>query len=322
MPRGLLWALRWVDRGLLLLVALGAGLACGARDLAAPFPSVLFYATPLPILCLGALAGAGLARLRGKRRRALAWAALFGILAVGTLGADWFPERAPVSVVDPIRVVSWNLHEGDAGQAAIQAGLEELDADLVCLAEVGHTRDRDRGFLRELDAHLRARGYVTRTWPGARLIVALRAADGTLGRLRLSKASGVALLLQVEATWRGRPLRIALTDFRSRPTLDRSPGTARVLEALESGATPWICAGDFNTPRASRCFDPWRAAGASHAFEAAGSGYAPTWPAPAPVLALDHVWSKGLLTSSAAAPLRAESDHCPLIAVLGWPPRR
>lgn len=313
-----LW--RWSEGLILALVASGAGLAAGLRDAAVPWTSVLFYATPLPLLTFGALSGALLAGLRRGHKRAGAWAVLAAILLGVTLKNEVFSPGPGPRVAERLRVVSWNLHGGSAGQDAILGALDELDGDLVCLSEVGHYRDAERSFLRGLEGQLRARGYVLRTWPDARLVVALRAADGELHKQTWERVPGVARILWTEARWRGRPLRLALADFRSTPTLDRSPGTERLLSKLQAGAEPWLCLGDFNTPRSSRCFDPWRSAGATHAFEAAGTGYAPTWPAPLPVLTLDHAWSKGLVHIRAEAPLRSESDHCPLIATVGWSP--
>lgn len=314
-----LW--RWSERALVALVALGTGLAFGLRDAVVPWTSLVFYATPLPLLCLGALTGAALAARR-SRRRASAWGVLACVLIAVTLQSETFrasPQAASAATTETLRVVTWNLHGGQAGLDPILSALAELDGDLLCLSEVGHYADRERSFLGALEARLRGRGYLLRTWPGARLIVALRASEGELHKQTWDRADGVARILWTEARWRGRPLRLALTDFRSTPTLDRRPGTERLLTSLEAGSQPWICMGDFNTPRTSRCFDPWREAGATHAFEAAGAGYAPTWPAPLPVLTLDHTWSHGLVLLSASAPIRGESDHCPLIVTLGWP---
>jgi vancomycin resistance protein VanJ len=312
-----LW--RWSERAILALVATGTGLALGLRDVAAPWTSVVFYATPPPLLVCGSLVGIVLALLQRSPKRSATWAALAVALAALTFQREVFSPGPAPDAVEAMRVLSWNLHGGRAGEDAILGAIGEVDADLICLSEVGHFRDGERRFLRGLEAQLRGRGYVLRTWPGARLIVALRAGRGELLKQTWDRAPGVARSLWVEARWRGRPLRVVLADFRSTPTLDRSPGTQRLLSRLEAGPQPWICLGDFNTPLASRCFDPWRAAGAIHAFEAAGSGYAPTWPAPLPVLTLDHLWSRGLIPLRAEAPLRSESDHCPLVVSLGWP---
>lgn len=312
----LLW--RWAERALLLLVALGTGLAFGLRDGVVPLSSVVFYATPLPLLSVGAVLGLVLSRYRPRPRRTLLWAVL-GLVLIGfTLQREWFEVRAERPVRDPIRVVSWNLQGGRAGQARIQAALAEFDGDLICLSEVGTGRDPQRGFVHELEAALRAKGYLARIWPRERLLVAIRAEGGQLGKQTWRPLEKVGGVLRVETHWRGRSLRVALTDFRSPPALDRRPGAEELLDQLRKGPEPWLCMGDFNTPSASRCFDPWREAGAEHAFETAGTGYAPTWPAPLPVLTLDHVWSRGLITQSASAPLRSESDHCPLLVVLGW----
>ena len=314
-----LW--RWSERALVALVALGTGLAFGLRDALVPWTSLVFYATPLPLLSLGALTGVALAARR-SRRRASAWGLLAFVLIAATLQSETFRASPPAATAESLRVVTWNLQGCQAGLEPVLNALTELDGDLLCLSEIGHYEDRERSFLRGLEAQLRARGYLLRSWPGARLIVALRASEGELHKQTFDRAAGVARILWTEARWRGRPLRLALADFRSTPTLDRRPGTDGLLANLEAGSQPWLCVGDFNTPRTSRCFDPWREAGAAQAFEAAGAGYAPTWPAPLPVLTLDHAWSRGLVPLSASAPIRRESDHCPLIVTLGWPDPR
>jgi len=314
-----LW--RWSERLLIALVAAGTGLAFGLRDAVVPWTSLVFYATPLPLLTAGALAGIALAALCRSRRRALAWGVLACLLTGATLQREVMSPEPQPHAVETLRVVTWNLYGGRAGQDAILQALAESDGDLLCLSEVGHAGDSKRSFLHSLEAQLRARGYLVRAWPAARLITAIRASEGELHKQTWDSVPGVARILWTEARWRGRPLQLALADFRSKPTMDRSPGTERLLSRLGASPQPWLCLGDFNTPRASRCFDPWREAGALHAFETAGSGYAPTWPAPLPVLTLDHAWSSnGLRPLRADAPIRAESDHCPLILTFGWAP--
>lgn len=311
-----LW--RWCELPLVGLVAAGTGLCFGLRDAAVPWTSLVFYATPLPLLVFGSAVGASLAWLRRGRGRAVAWACLALVLLGLTLRREVFRAPPVPEGEAALRVVAWNLHGGSAGQARVQAALAELDGDLVCLSEVGHYADLQRGFFHELAGALRARGYVLRSWPGARLLIAIRAGEGQLKSHRAERVAGVTRTLWVRARWRGRPLRVALADFRSLPTLDRRPGTEALLTRLDAEPGPWICLGDFNTPLASRCFDPWRASGSQHAFEAAGAGYAPTWPAPLPVLTLDHLWARGLVPLRAEAPIRAESDHCPLVVSLAW----
>ncbi|MGE0710801.1 MAG: hypothetical protein AB7N76_02055 [Planctomycetota bacterium] len=63
------------------------------------------------------------------------------------------------------------------------------------------------------------------------------------------------------------------------------------------------------------CFDAWRAEG-RHAC-AAGRGYLPTWPVPAPVLTIDHAWlGPGLRAARAEARGSWCSDHRALLVDL------
>lgn len=318
-PRGWAWrALTACEWALLGGVALGAGLAGGVRDLASPLPALLFYGAPLPLLCLAAACGAALARKRGRRRRSWAWAALSLALLLGTLNSEWFPARSRPPLRDSLRVATWNIQGGRAGRVRLEQAILELDADLICLGEVGVRTNPADALAHDLEVFLRTHGYVTRAWPAERLLIGLRATHGRLLRASQQRPGGVCRLLLVDARWRERPLRVALADFYSSPLIDRRPGTSALAALLAEGPGPWICLGDFNTPRTSTCFDPWRAAGARHAFEEAGAGYAPTWPTPWPVLSIDHIWTQGLSCASAQAPVRPESDHCPLVAELGW----
>ena len=226
-----LW--RWSERALVALVALGTGLAFGLRDALVPWTSLVFYATPLPLLSLGALTGVALAARR-SRRRASAWGLLAFVLIAATLQSETFRASPPAATAESLRVVTWNLQGCQAGLEPVLNALTELDGDLLCLSEIGHYEDRERSFLRGLEAQLRARGYLLRSWPGARLIVALRASEGELHKQTFDRAAGVARILWTEARWRGRPLRLALADFRSTPTLDRRPGTDGLLANLEA----------------------------------------------------------------------------------------
>jgi endonuclease/exonuclease/phosphatase family metal-dependent hydrolase len=102
-------------------------------------------------------------------------------------------------------------------------------------------------------------------------------------------------------------------DVASNPLRDRSPAFAMVEETMAPYvAGPLVVVGDFDTPRESVRFDSWRGP-LVHAFEAAGSGWAPTWPVPLPVLALDHVWlSRSLTVRSCEHLWTTRSDHRPV----------
>jgi endonuclease/exonuclease/phosphatase family metal-dependent hydrolase len=72
----------------------------------------------------------------------------------------------------------------------------------------------------------------------------------------------------------------------SSPLVKRDPLLRRVLAAMAS-EKPDLVLGDFNSPRRSRALDPLPE-GFTHAYDAAGRGWAYSWPVPLPVLAIDQ----------------------------------
>ena len=88
----------------------------------------------------------------------------------------------------------------------------------------------------------------------------------------------------------------------------------RVFElARETPDLPTIVMGDFNTPIDSVWFDGARD-DFTHAFEQAGRGMLTTWPAPAPLLAIDHIWlSRQFRIDCASIGWSWASDHRPIV---------
>lgn len=89
-------------------------------------------------------------------------------------------------------------------------------------------------------------------------------------------------------------LTIVLVDLFPHPLKSRRPAfDARERLLAPLAGKPVLILGDFNTPRDSVHFQSWRAS-RTHAFEATGQGIGSTWPAPVPVICIDHVWGSGL----------------------------
>jgi endonuclease/exonuclease/phosphatase family metal-dependent hydrolase len=103
-------------------------------------------------------------------------------------------------------------------------------------------------------------------------------------------------------------------DLPSDPRLERGPLLDRARRWAESrGDVPLVTLGDFNTPFDASGFDAWRAA-FRHAFATSGSGWAPTWPMPIPVLEIDHVWTNSRIdVSRCEHGLSLASDHRPVL---------
>ena len=268
-------------------------------------PSVLFYATPWPVLAVGA----GVAALFWWWKRRRLPAAALAILAVTALvvwlSSSWL-RHPPPATRGALRVVHWNVSRPARGLPAIAAWLRAQDADVITLAE-GHSLRRST--LARWQAELPE--YETAEFIGEMTFL-------IRGRIlsredRVLAANSYCALIRAEV--RGHPLTILQVDtnagqFRAR---------ARAFAALTALATPHfgenlIVLGDFNTPRESALLDPLRAE-MQQAFESAGNGLAETWPAFFPVLSLDQIWSSPALRAvSCAHGHSLRSDHRAVIA--------
>jgi endonuclease/exonuclease/phosphatase family metal-dependent hydrolase len=112
----------------------------------------------------------------------------------------------------------------------------------------------------------------------------------------------------------GTPLRIVATHLGLRPA-ERAEQARRLVAAIATGKQPTLLAGDIN-----EWLMPRRALRALHAHFGESPARA-TFPAPAPMLALDRIWTSpaSLLRRvyTHRSPLaRRASDHLPLVAEL------
>jgi len=127
-------------------------------------------------------------------------------------------------------------------------------------------------------------------------------------------------LAVARTTLDGRALELAVVDFPSDPTAVRRPFVQHpeLLRPVAPGAAR-VVLGDFNTPRDSVWFAAYDGL-YTHAFDAAGRGWRPTWPAWFPVVDLDHVWVAGAADIGCSFVVRTGlSDHRPVVADLDWP---
>lgn len=279
------------------------------RD-AVPVLAMFHYATPPVVVAIVCLAASALSLIRRRLLVALTNVAM----TLVALGVHWTFERfdgTPDSRPDAVVVkgLFWNVQRGRGGWESVARRVAEQDADLVMLVEAGRNEgDADRALEAALPGFARLR---TR----AGIVILVRGGAEYLGRHSLFGHGRASV---VGATVRGREFTTVVADVASNPLRSRKP----MLDALEEAvrplaAGPTIVAGDFNTPRRSAHFDRWRADW-THAFEAVGRGADGTWPAPLPVLCLDHVW-----TSASLRPLRCElfanesSDHRMIVFEVG-----
>ncbi|HUQ69752.1 MAG TPA: endonuclease/exonuclease/phosphatase family protein, partial [Planctomycetaceae bacterium] len=123
--------------------------------------------------------------------------------------------------------------------------------------------------------------------PHAELLLAVRGRVLDQGDRPLGEFSHAGWL---DAEIAGRTVRAVVVDIASNPMISRREPLSELGEWLHChNKVPQVVMGDFNTPDESVWFAPFRPE-FRETFRTAGRGYAPTWPWPAPVLKLDHIW--------------------------------
>ena len=310
------------------LVAVAVRLTC--RDVS-PWVlcSVMYYATPGPLLFAAALLQAGGYQLARHARGAACWLLLALILpqcagsdpgrylgpgpvinvaehasrdssaAVQRISdaliasgqsADLTHDTAPngpadVNVSKRYRLLFWNISHLDSGLPALAAEMRNSQADLIALVEAGRASDAQRVLWQQEFPEYEL------TFLGAEMLLLIK--QGTAGEIRAHELPFNSRYREVQLTLQEQPLTLFLVDIYGRPTLSRRTQLQELAEAFPRWQQqPLLMAGDFNTPRDSLLFQPFQPY-VHDAFDDVGSGYAPTWPLPAPVLTLDQVWGNG-----------------------------
>ena len=300
------------------VVIAGVALRFTVKDGVAPLAPA-FYALSVPVLVLlGGAAAVFAAMAFGLR---LTWKRLLlaaGVaLVLGLYMAIFLFQDATFD--DRPRVVLWNTANGVAGWDGVADALAENDPTLAVLVESGWGMAEGGGST----AFWKARfpdHFVAR--PGGALTILSR---GPIGRTELIDLPGGGTAASVKTKVGGRRATLLAVDLPSDPTADRGAPLRKVAELAAALAAdrPVLVAGDFNTPPDSVHFAALRRAGFTHAFERHGRGYAATWPVPAPVLHLDHVWlSPGFDVGEAWHGWSAHSDHRPVLVPLRVVPEK
>lgn len=273
-----------------------------------PIFSTLYYATPLPLLTVGALWCAVWCWRSPQRRFAAEWTLLTVLLGLWTYSVCWRSHAPNGSEQEKLTVLFWNVARHDDLTAAA-AYIRRADPDIVGLVEVkGSARDRREFWMHALP------GYdISILGSGMQLLT-----KGTAGEASPHQLHGNSECRELEVTIRGRRIHCIVVDIES--DVFRSRRTA--LEQLAVRAAvhhdePVLIMGDFNTPPDSIHFSLFRES-LRQLFDACGSGYAPTWPVPWPVLQLDQIWinehAEGV---SCIHGWSRASDHRPVHAVIG-----
>jgi len=282
-----------------LTALVGALVRVTVRD-ASPFFAALYYALPWIVVsaCLGCAGAAWLLAGRARLgRTAVVFAVVFAALWLSASLHGQPCRPGP----DDVRVLLLNTARGSAGWDEVARALPPFDVDIIGLVEAGGKGPARQKFWEDNfpEHHV----YL----PGGGLAILTR---GDVRRINLHPLDGVSRYVDAEIDLEGRLIRVVLVDLDASPRFDRKGLITSVFRAASATAdVPTIVMGDFNTPIDSRWFDRVRAR-LQHVFEAAGSGLFLTWPAPLPLVGIDHVWvSSGIEPRCATLESFGTSDH-------------
>lgn len=266
---------RWLSAGLLVTLVLRLTIADRW-----PVLSMLFYATPWPVITLGWWLAVALFARRSQARRS---AALAGLACLATtLGSQW-AWNAPARAHDEpgLEILFWNVARGQRGWNNIFDELRQSDADVIALCESDTrllTGDDWRATFPDRYVYRQPAGL---TW------ISRRPAEVRQLPWMPGMIGGSEMVIQQD----GQPIRLLLMDLAGAPYLWRQPGWTQLGRFLEERRDePTILVGDLNTPDDSVWTELCRKS-ARPVFRSHGRGYAPTWPLPCPVLALDQAWA-------------------------------
>lgn len=300
---------RWSAHAATLLVAGGLTVRMTIGD-TIPGLSTAFYMAPW-----GVLAGASILPvvLWARRRR---WLAVAGFASVAVLSVvAWvrtsFRTAPPPQPSPTFRVAYWNAGRPNAVLGRAIETARSFRADIVGVGESRKTgtETQPEWFASALAKNMLPlrRGMLLGTPEAARQVH-----DGFLND------RGQYSLIETEIS--GRKVFVLMVDFDAIVSLSRKPAFDRLIEIVsECGDVPLIVMGDFNTPSDSTFFVPLRAK-LRNAFEAAGSGYAHTWPMPLPVLDLDQIWlSHHFKIARCEHAASVISDHRAVFADVAFP---
>ncbi len=267
---------------LLCLSVLAAALRLTVRD-ALPWLAPIYYAFPSPVIAATVLLAAVL--MHGRVRPTVVRALLVGGLSIAVAGLSAEVKGTPCesgpASAQSLRVLTWNLSHGYGGWDAVAERAAAVDADLLVLIEAGGDSERFGQLWRK---HFPGHDI---SMPGGGITLVTR---GRLAEVRFHELRGRSRAVTAQLVFNGRNVDIIAVDLDSNPFFARGP-TIAGLTPLTHGrdGVPMLIAGDFNTPLDSTWFVELKSR-FKHAFSRAGYGLAATWPVPAPILAIDHVW--------------------------------
>lgn len=288
--------------------------------------SLIFYGTPLPVLVLGVSCLLWSACTLRRWRVGFRWLILLLLLGAIWIRSDWKFSARPVAGIPPEMVAAAALETDDSEDVSLlfwnvarRRNLEAAadfirrkDPDLVGLVEVQGEPETWRAFWRkELPEH-------DVSVLGSNMFLLTK---GTSGEATPHDLGGGSQVRQLEVRFHNRLYEILLVDIQANPFQPREQALRKLTELADRlSDRRLVIMGDFNLPTDSIHLHALRK---RHllAFEAAGRGYAPTWPIPLPLMQLDQIW-----TNFQVIPVECRhswtwaSDHEPVEAIIR--PRR
>ena len=279
-PRPARHWIHWMSRGHKIcaaLLAVGVLLQLTIRD-RLPFPvAALYYGLPRPLLVVLAVAAAVSARPPGRWRFLAAAAVLAGWTAYRDFA--WNPPRDSGGAAET--VVFWNVGHDLMDDVAVVDGFLETSPLVVGLVETGDLEPQ------WLDAWRTRHPDYTFVQTQHTILMAVRAPVTDQGYSELGRNSHAAW---ADFSINGTAFRAVVVDIAANPWISRREPLTQLQQMLDSWRDRQvILMGDFNTPDDSVWFTGIQK-NYRETFRAAGSGYVPTWPWPAPVLKLDQIW--------------------------------
>ena len=208
--------------------------------------------------------------------------------------------QSPVQTND-IKIVFWNTAHLSLGLPNYARRLRAIDAPLIALVEADSAGTIVlQNWARELPEY----NVVSAHFGG---LIAFR---GTLHRQQSHQLHVGSWCDQFDLTIQNQSFTLLLVDVSSQLSQSRRQPLQKLGRLVKQlNDRPILIVGDFNTPDDSIWFDDLRQ-DCRNVFREFGNGFAPTWPVPLPVLALDQVWANRLIVPSTCSPLTTiVSDH-------------